>query len=570
MPEQCYTLLPQLMQDQNSLHQKKYKQKIQIPRTLSVVLKGESILKKWGVYEPKMNIQMFQKKALYRLSKQGINLQDFGEEHEIAKFLRNAEANLKDFLSHPNSHMIGAMIVTDAFTNILMERLRIVDDLQKFPAIRNIPVQTPIFIVGLPRTGSTLLHSLLAQDPNLRAPLLWEMEHPSLPRSQPDPRLKLLQERIEWATAKMPYMLNAHFVDASSPDECIMLFKHAFVDVVDYETNPSPTSSNFIINGDWTYVYEYHKLLLQILTYRKTVEETKIEGETPKEVKRISKRLDRKSKEIDQNSVEKDRNSKRLFQISDIRKSGRIDLRKSREIRKSQDVDFRQSKEIPKSLAVESQSSGADMQESEKGEQKKVVVVDAQGKVRVEREGGEKRIEKEEKKRKKKGARRWVLKSPYHGFHIDDLARVYPDALFIHTHRDPCVVIPSMTSLMSNVGTLRYNPVDTQFVGQRQISLFSKATDRLMRFRETNPNSNFCDVAYRDLVANPIQAVKTIYAHHNLPFSPEFEQKMNSWLQENPQNKHGKHRYSLEQFGLDKDEIDASFCKYTAKFAQFL
>lgn len=113
----------------------------------------------------------------------------------------------------------------EAFISLFMERLRIVDDLKRFPEIRDIQIPAPIFIVGLPRTGSTLLHScmlpiytfslfpylllvVLAQDPNLRAPLLWEMEHPSLSRSIPDPRLEKVDQRVSWATAKMPHILS--------------------------------------------------------------------------------------------------------------------------------------------------------------------------------------------------------------------------------------------------------------------------------------------------------------------------------------------------------------------------
>ncbi len=78
--------------------------------------------------------------------------------------------------------------------------------------------------------------------------------------------------------------------------------------------------------------------------------------------------------------------------------------------------------------------------------------------------------------------------------------------------------------------------------------------------------SQFLDVLYRDLIADPIAIVKRIYAHHGYPYSDEFEVNMKEWLDENRQHKHGKHRYSLEDFGLDAAKVDRGFEMYRSRF----
>src|ERR1700757_1597436 len=76
---------------------------------------------------------------------------------------------------------------------LLAKRLRLVDDRKRYPEIKRQQVEAPIFIVGLPRSGSTLLHSLMGQVSGLRVPLYWEMANPSPPPTEEtyahDPRI---------------------------------------------------------------------------------------------------------------------------------------------------------------------------------------------------------------------------------------------------------------------------------------------------------------------------------------------------------------------------------------------
>ena len=67
------------------------------------------------------------------------------------------------------------------------------------------------------------------------------------------------------------------------------------------------------------------------------------------------------------------------------------------------------------------------------------------------------------------------------------------------------------------------------------------------------PRERFFDVRYDDLVRDPIDAVRRIYAHFGMLFSAVAEGRMRRFLTRNPKDKHGRHRYTLAEFGLDRE-----------------
>src|ERR1700682_554248 len=87
-------------------------------------------------------------------------------------------------------------------------------DLAIYPGIPDVPVHRPLFVAGFGRTGSTLLHNLLALDGNARAPLLWELWTPSPPPRPEsyasDPRIEIAQRRLDTLTRADPLILQIH------------------------------------------------------------------------------------------------------------------------------------------------------------------------------------------------------------------------------------------------------------------------------------------------------------------------------------------------------------------------
>jgi hypothetical protein len=129
--------------------------------------------------------------------------------------------------------------------------------------------------------------------------------------------------------------------------------------------------------------------------------------------------------------------------------------------------------------------------------------------------------------------RHWLLKAPIHLLYFRTLIDIFPDAQFVMTHRDPSAVIPSFKKLNDNCASFleKYPPQD----GNKWARYFGRATARMLKERRGLSESKVFDVAYKDLLTDPIQVVKDIYNFHGILFSSQFEEKMKCWLQENPQ-----------------------------------
>lgn len=73
---------------------------------------------------------------------------------------------------------LGVLIASGELTNTWIRRLKMIQYLKDVPDVLNVNVPSPVFILGLPRSGTTYIHRLLSLDPHTRAPLLWELQYP--------------------------------------------------------------------------------------------------------------------------------------------------------------------------------------------------------------------------------------------------------------------------------------------------------------------------------------------------------------------------------------------------------
>ena len=76
-------------------------------------------------------------------------------------------------------NFIGQLCIRNDILRLLGNRLQLVEDRKRFPEIADEIIQPPLFITGLPRSGTTFLHALLSQDPANRVPQVWELMYPS-------------------------------------------------------------------------------------------------------------------------------------------------------------------------------------------------------------------------------------------------------------------------------------------------------------------------------------------------------------------------------------------------------
>jgi len=162
--------------------------------------------------------------------------------------------------------------------------------------------------------------------------------------------------------------------------------------------------------------------------------------------------------------------------------------------------------------------------------------------------------------------RPWVLKYPAHLRNLDALLDVYPDACFIQTHRDPAEVIPSVCSLVTGWRGIHEDALDFEAIGGWQLELCAGWVENAMRVRDERGNDRFFDLYFHELVEDPVDAVGRACDHFGLPLSMSAEARMADWYRENPQGKHGGHRYRAEDYGLTPPEILDRFSSYLKRF----
>ena len=208
------------------------------------------------------------RETLLDKSRQITGFSDFGG----TEFLEPLDILLRSFEEDAQLNLIGRITVQSETTRLLCNRLRLQADRVRYPAIAQETIRQPIFITGLPRSGTTFLHALLARDPACRAPEVWEVMHPSPPpeaASYPsDPRIAGTRKELSWIDILMPNFEKCHFIEARLPQECIAMTDHSFLSYL-FESMYYVTSyRNWHDAQDKRPAYEYHKRFLQHLQWR--------------------------------------------------------------------------------------------------------------------------------------------------------------------------------------------------------------------------------------------------------------------------------------------------------------
>jgi hypothetical protein len=161
------------------------------------------------------------------------------------------------------------------------------------------------------------------------------------------------------------------------------------------------------------------------------------------------------------------------------------------------------------------------------------------------------------------GRAQWVLKSPVHLHNLDALLAVYPDARLAFTHRDPLEVLASATSLVANLRWVFSDHVDLPALGRYHVDLFGGSLDSLVD--RTLPG-RVSHGRYVDFLQRPVETVRGVYDALGLPWSAELAERMDAHLAARPQGHHGQHRYDLDDLGVARAELEATFARYVSHF----
>ncbi len=331
----------------------------------------------------------------------------------------------------------GTQSVEANLVATLANRLRVEDYLAKSPQLLDRPVEKPLFVFGLPRTGTTLVINLLSVDPARRCFLRWEA-FDSVPPPGPaelhaGPRYEKCQAQTEMSLKYAPHIAAIHYEEADSPTECQFAMSPSFVAQYYDSMYDIPSYHRwFLHEADYLPAFRFHKRFLQLL---------------------------------------------------------------------------------------QAEAGG-----------------------------------------------RWTLKNPWHPLYLDALTTVYPDAQLVMTHRDPVDVVGSACSLIKAVRPMFSDEVDFEAIGQCLLETFDVMIARTLAYKEKHGWDSIYDLQYVDVMRDPIGEIKKVYQHFGEPFTAGAQSAMDAFMQANPKGKHGGHSYSLEDYGLNKEQVRARYRDYCERF----
>ncbi|MCW5556668.1 MAG: sulfotransferase [Verrucomicrobiae bacterium] len=363
-------------------------------------------------------------------------LEDFGDDGfrpALRELLHSCE-------TEADLNLVGRLAARSDASRILRNRLRLQEDRRRHPEIAAETIRRPLVVVGLPRSGTTLLHRMLSQDPANRVPLTWESMLPSPPPERAtyptDRRIEFAERQVGWFLRIAPEFQRIHPVGARLAEECVMLMSHSFASYQFDTMYRIPSYQAWMERQDLRGAYRIHRQLLQQLQWR-------CPGE------------------------------------------------------------------------------------------------------------------------------RWVLKAPNHLFALPALVETYPDVGLIWTHRSPADVIPSLASLVTELRRVFSDSVDPSTVGPEVSRVWKDGLQRGLQAldRGVVPANRVQHVGYSELAADPVGAVRRLYAQFEIPFTAEFESRLRAFLQEFPRGRFGRHEYSMEAFGLDPEEERMRYRDYCERFA---
>ncbi len=197
-------------------------------------------------------------------------LSDYGDEH----FKEGLQVLVKSLNEEAQLNLTGRLLVSQEIRRVLQSRLRVIEFEKQHPEVHDEVIETPIFIIGMGRTGSTILHEYLAHDPHNRAPLVWEMRLPC----PIDPSLSVeddiaLRRAISDAESGIQYeidrsLITKHEQRADLPEECSQLMAYEFTSGHFFSRCNIPSYAAWNATTNVKPALEMHKRILKVLQFQ--------------------------------------------------------------------------------------------------------------------------------------------------------------------------------------------------------------------------------------------------------------------------------------------------------------
>lgn len=206
---------------------------------------------------------------LVRAARRKTGLSDFGD----GPYLRELGI-LCDALEHEaRLTAFGRFLVRQQLLLGLTTQLEVQDWFTRHPEIAQQKIERPIVIIGMPRTGTTILHELFALDPQIRVPESWEVAKPCPPPEAAgyvlDPRIKLMEKHLRSFEKVIPDVRRIHRMGARLPQECVGITGYVFIGMMYPVLFHIPTYARRQQgDADFAGAYRFHRRFLQLLQWR--------------------------------------------------------------------------------------------------------------------------------------------------------------------------------------------------------------------------------------------------------------------------------------------------------------
>lgn len=163
----------------------------------------------------------------------------------------------------------GQSILRGRYTEALAARMRVDDYHRRQPHLQSARLERPVFILGMPRTGTTLVSNLLDADPRNRSLLKWEAYHGVPPAAagalRTDPRCLAEKAKDELIIKNNPKGAAQHFEAGDGPTECVHLLAQDFKSLMFAVLSPVPSYHDWLLLCDMRSAFEHRKRVLQVL-----------------------------------------------------------------------------------------------------------------------------------------------------------------------------------------------------------------------------------------------------------------------------------------------------------------
>ncbi len=166
--------------------------------------------------------------------------------------------------------------------------------------------------------------------------------------------------------------------------------------------------------------------------------------------------------------------------------------------------------------------------------------------------------------------RPWLLKNPLYCGMEPLLVQLFPDAVFVATHRDPSARVASSAGLTVCMQKAYSDADRGKQAGPVMLEFMAMAANQYLAGRDAFPDVKILDIGYPELNKQSERVVEKVYAFAGRALTDKARQSIRDWEQENAQHKHGVYKYSLADYSLTEDMITEKFQSYVARFHDYL